>query len=434
MRRGGRLMYAIDVTQPLQPKVLWSISQQTTGFEELGQTWSRPRLTLLQNYGTMVDGKLVRTPVLVFGAGYDPAQDTEPPSGDTMGRGIFVIDALSGAKVFSASASCPGSTANCRQVSGMKYATPSDIAFVDRDLDGFTDKFYWGDLGGNLWRADVSVDTVADWKITRVAQLGCNTGECATGATPRKFFFPPAVLSVRAAGAPQSYDALSIVSGDREHPLRDEANTFSAYHVQDRFFMVKDVNTSVMTSTSGTGTVTENVTASDTDLFNATYLTYDGTKNGFYINFVGAGWNDATNKPDASKTATLGEKGVNAPVAVNGQIFFSTNQPKDKTNTCVANLGAARAYAISPFTGSITRNELSGGGLPPSAVTGLITITETDANGNKTETQEKFCIGCGMSGTQAGGTNTAPCTSALENCNIGTVIPKNLKRTYWYRK
>ena len=27
---------------------------------------------------------------------------------------------------------------------------------MDRDLDGFTDKFYWGDLGGNVWRADVA--------------------------------------------------------------------------------------------------------------------------------------------------------------------------------------------------------------------------------------------------------------------------------------
>ncbi|HEY1228197.1 MAG TPA: hypothetical protein VGF26_12850, partial [Ramlibacter sp.] len=98
------------------------------------------------------------------------------------------------------------------------------------------------------------------------------------------------------------------------------------------------------------------------------------------------------------------------------------------------NLGTARAYAVSPFTGKQAQNELSGGGLPPSAVSGLITVTTTDGNGNSTSTQEKFCIGCGISGTQAGGTNSAPCTSALENCNVGTAIPKKLKRTYWYKK
>jgi type IV pilus assembly protein PilY1 len=121
-------------------------------------------------------------------------------------------------------------------------------------------------------------------------------------------------------------------------------------------------------------------------------------------------------------------------VAVNGMIFFSTNRPIPRTRMCAPNLGEAKAYAVSPFTGKSTTNVLQGGGLPPSAVSGLITITESDGKGGTTETQEKFCIGCGLSGEQVGGTNTNPCTSALENCNIGTVIPKNLKRTYWYKK
>lgn len=432
MRRGGRLIYAIDVTQPAAPRYLWSISHQTPGFEELGQTWSRPRLTLLQKYKTTTDtsGNSVVTPtaVLVFGAGYDPAQDQEPPAGDSMGRGIFVIDALTGDKVFSASMSCPTGSATCRKVDAMKHATPADITFVDRDLDGLIDKFYWGDLGGNIWRADVADPDVANWSVNRVAALGCNAGECSVLTTPRKFFFPPAVLSVRPAGATDSYDVLSIVSGDREHPLRsDSAN--AAFNVKDRFFMVKDLGTTVNVTTLNTKDVT-----ADANLVDATYSQWDGSRQGFYISFIGAAWNETTNQPDSSLTPTPGEKAVNAPVAVNGQIFFSTNQPKAGDNTCSANLGTARAYAVNPFTGAQVQNELAGGGLPPSAVSGLITVTTTDENGNTTTTQEKFCIGCGVSGSDLGGTNEAPCTSALENCNIGTVIPKNLKRTYWYKK
>ncbi len=428
MRRGGRFIYAIDVTQPLAPRYVWSKSHQDTGFEELGQTWSRPRLTLLQGYK---DASNVPIPVLVFGAGYDPAQDAEPPTGDTMGRGIFVVNALTGAKVFSASISCPDSTADCRKHTAMKYATPSDIAFVDRDLDGFTDKFYWGDLGGNVWRADVAKTDPADWTVNRVAKLGCNSGECPFGTTPRKFFFPPSVLTVRPSGSTGSFEALSMVSGDREHPLRDATNPNSAFNVTDRFFMVKDLGTSVTDLTLNT----VDVTASTTDLYDATYALWDGTRNGFFINFIGAGWNETTDQPDPTKTPTRGEKAVNAPTAVNGQIFFATNQPKNKTNTCVANLGTARAYAINPFTGRQVQNELAGGGLPPSAVSGLITIVETDSNGNTTETQEKFCIGCGVTaGDGSGGGSGAPCTSALENCPTGTLIPKNLKRTYWYKK
>jgi type IV pilus assembly protein PilY1 len=192
--------------------------------------------------------------------------------------------------------------------------------------------------------------------------------------------------------------------------------------VQDKFFMIKDAGTTVG-APFGTPSTTD-VTASNTDLFNATSSTYDGTKNGFYISLLGN-----------TTTGDKGEKGVNAPVAVNGQIFFSTNRPTPRNiNTCAANLGEAKAYAVSPFTGAFASNLLSGGGLPPSAVSGLILITKTDASGKTSTRKEKFCIGCGISGSQAGGTNTAPCTSALENCNLGTVIPKNLKRTYWYKK
>lgn len=440
MRRGGRFIYAIDVTEPLSPRVLWSRSHQSAGFEEMGQTWSRPRLTLLQNYYTTTnnpDGTTSRnyTPVLVFGAGYDPAQDviggsdtSLSYSADTMGRGIFVINAIDGTKVFSASASCADATANCRKVPEMKYATPSDIAFVDRDLNGLTDKFYWGDLGGNVWRADVAGSTVGSWTVNRVAALGCNTGECNMTSTPRKFFFPPSVLSVRPAGVSGSYDILSLVSGDREHPLRDDGNSRSSYNVNDRFFMIKDMGTTPGVTAGNTVDVTV------ANLFNATYTQWDGSANGFFINFIGAGWNPETEQPDASRTVTAGEKAVNAPVAVNGQIFFATNQPRPRDSTCSANLGTARAYAVNPFTGQQAQNELDGGGLPPSAVTGLITITETDGNGNQTTTQEKFCIGCGLSGSETGGNNDAPCTSALENCNAGTAVPRNLKRTYWYRK
>ena len=98
---------------------------------------------------------------------------------------------------------------------------------------------------------------------------------------------------------------------------------------------------------------------------------------------------------------------MNAPVAVNSQIFFSDFNPTP-TNTCAANLGEAKAYAVSPFTGRRATNVLQGGGLPPSAVSGLITIVETNADGSDHHA-EKFCIGCGISGSRAGGTNTAPC-------------------------
>ena len=88
---------------------------------------------------------------------------------------------------------------------------------------------------------------------------------------------------------------------------------------------------------------------------------------------------------------------------------------------------------MSPFLGTAITNILPGGGLAPSAVSGLITITTTGADGRTTSTDQKFCIGCGISGGGSGG-GTGTCNSALENCTLLTTVPKNMKRTYWYRK
>jgi len=403
MRRGGRFLYGLDVTQPQTPTVTFKISATTTGFEELGQTWSRPRATLLERQL----GTSSPTPVLIFGAGYDPNQDSEPPGLDTMGRGIFIVNALDGSLIWSANKTCTTS-ATCRNVPDMKYAIPSDIAFVDRNANGFTDKLYFADLGGNVWRADVAATSSADWTVTRIAALGCDTDACGENITPRKFFFPPSVLSIRAGGTSGSYDAIGIPSGDREHPLKSTASG-SAYNVNNGFFLVKDAGTSlVMDST--TVLPTRNVKKSDLDQITLADSVYEDPE-GFYFNFA------------------TGEKAVNAPLAVNGLIFFATNRPTEPVGTtCASNLGEAKAYAVSPFTAGSSSNILPGGGLAPSAVTGLISFDTTNADGTTTTTQEKFCIGCGI-GPPGGG-----CASALENCNLGTTIPKNLRRTYWYKK
>ncbi len=409
MRRGGRFLYAVDVSTPTDPKVLWRISSDDVGFEELGQTWSRPRLTVLQDLNDASDPPRP-VPVLVFGAGYDTAQDSEPPAADTMGRGLFVINARTGALIWSASRSCSAALATCRNVPEMNWSIPSEIGFVDRDGNGRTDKFYFGDMGGNLWRADVA-GAVSTWKVTRVAQLGCESGVCASGTTPRKFFYPPSVLSVHKAGEVGSYEMLSISSGDREHPLRNLA-TGSSYNVKDRFFMVKDLGTTVGAPVGAPST--QNVVPNDLENIASELYVDASSKKGFYVGFA------------------TGEKGVNAPLAVNGQIFFATNRPVDRSKTCAANLGEAKAYAVSPFDGSRASNVLAGGGMPPSAVTGIINIVSRNADGTTTTSQEKFCIGCGLPGKDP--SQEPPCNSALENCNVGKSIPKNLRRTYWYKK
>ena len=401
MRRGGRVIYALDVTTPTAPTVVWKIDTSSDDFSELGQTWSRPIVVQMQST------TLGTTPVLWFGAGYDPAQDSEPPAGDTMGRGIYAVNALTGALIWSANSTC-STSATCRNVPDMTYAIPSEITPVDRDSNGRVDKLYFGDLGGNVWRADVSANDTANWTVTKLAALGCATGACGSTTTPRKFFFPPAVLTLSSSTA-TNYDAVMLSSGDREHPLKSTA-TGSSYNVLNRAVMIKDTGVTLGTP------VTQDVTMAT--LFNSTSTKYDDTLNGFYMSFA------------------TGEKGVNAPTVVNGLVFFATNRPVDRSATCSANLGEANAWVFDPFTGAHATHTFAGGGLPPSAVSGLVIV-----NG----TSQKVCIGCGVSTiprwaedggniTSGGSGSATDCDSALGICKPPPGIAKNLKRTYWYRK
>jgi type IV pilus assembly protein PilY1 len=228
-RRGGRLLYALDVSNPASPIFLWKKTDTDIG--ELGYTWSTPKAARVRGYAN---------PVVVFGGGYDPGEDSEPPAASTMGRGIYVLDATNGNLVWKAEyavgggTSCTGSASFACSMSEMKYAIPADVTLVNRDFDtnGYIDRIYAADVGGNIWRVDlepagysaaanlVGPDT---WKVTKFAALGGATGDL----TKRKFFYPPDVVATK------NFDIVAAATGDREHPMYS-ASTASAYQIVNR--------------------------------------------------------------------------------------------------------------------------------------------------------------------------------------------------------
>ncbi len=108
MRRGGRMIYALDVSTPTAPKMMWKRDNEDDGYYELGYTWSEPKV--------VTDLAASSDPVLIFGAGYDPEVEDIPPTDiaavsasavtdlggnghpRTMGRGVFVVNALCGGR------------------------------------------------------------------------------------------------------------------------------------------------------------------------------------------------------------------------------------------------------------------------------------------------------------------------------------------------
>lgn len=329
MRRGGRFIYALDVTDKKAPKLLWKRTHQNPGFSELGQSWSKLQTIRLP------DGK----PYVLFGAGYDPKAEDRPLDTETgtygepptttrsMGRGIFVVDAETGA------------LKRLLQDAALTHSVPSDLAVLSDPSTGFVDRAYVGDTGGNLWRIDFRDPTTSKvtadagkWTLRRIAALA----NPATRAGSRGFLYPPDIA--RCGGR----DVVLIGSGDREKPF-DKV-------VQNRFYMIHDHD--------GTGGA---ITESDlTDV--STGSAPDPAKKGWFVRLG------------------VGEKTVGSALTQAGMTYFPTNQAGDTSGLqCDTSLGIARAYAIDCRTGQFTINFIPGGGFPPSPAAPVIEIDEKTA-------------------------------------------------------
>jgi len=322
--------------------------------------------------------KAIADPVVIFGAGYDPGEDDSPAAAGTAGRGVYVLNAKTGALVKFFQAGSNGAS--------ITKSVPSDVAAIDVDSDSYADRAYVGDMGGTLWRMDIDGLDPASWKLSRLADLG--TG---VPLVPRKFFFRPEVVITR------DFAALLIGTGDREKPLATVA--------VDRFYMVKDS----IKGKDAAGMVA--ITESD--------LVASGTP----VN-AAKGWYLALN--------ANGEKVVNAPLTIGGITYFATNRPTPTASgTCATSLGEARAYAVEFDTGKagLDRNgdgttnaadvsvKLTGGGLPPSPVGGQVQLD----NGMLVN----FVIGGGGGAGQA---------SALAPEEPVLVIQHTVKKVYWNTK
>ena len=386
-RRGGRLIYALNVTNPTSPRFVWKRS--SADIPELGQTWSQPKVARVRGNAN---------PVIIMGAGYDPAEDSDPSPGvDSMGRGVLVLDAYTGNMVWSAQPSCMGATGACTAVPSLTRAIASDVTTVDRNSDGYVERIYVGDVGGNIWRADFETtggNAPASWTLNKLAALGgaANTNDA------RKFFYAPDVISTR------GYDAVSIGSGDREHPLYSASSTpGTAYNVVNRLYMIRDTNISRMPAIW--------TPLTEASLVDATTAGYDGSRSGFYITLVHPG-----------------EKAVNAPLTVAGNTSVGTNTPSvPKAGVCYPNLGTARSYLYSFLTSAgqnVDRSViLDGGGFPPSPVFGVVSV---DKNGQPVV--EPVLFGVGNQTSSAGGDDK----SALGVQKVTLTGVGKRKRIYWY--
>ncbi|MDB4077574.1 PilC/PilY family type IV pilus protein [Porticoccaceae bacterium] len=208
-RRGGNLIYALDVTNPVSPKILWHKSAVDSGFTELGQTWSTPKIAQLNIKSSGIEREV---PALLMGLGYDPVAEDEVSDGRsdsavrTQGRGLIILNALSGDIIWQLTSTH----------SAMDYAVPASLTVIDQDGNGSADLVYFGDTGGQLWTLDLQSTDLADWQAKRLITL----------PKGRKFLNAPDAVT----SPDGSYNAVIIGSGDSEKPFDTSIQNYLLFY------------------------------------------------------------------------------------------------------------------------------------------------------------------------------------------------------------
>ena len=392
MRRGGRMIYALDVSKVGAPAFKWKAGCPnlgndngcTPGMSGIGQTWSTPSVAFIKGYSTT-------KPVVVVGGGYDRCEDADtqsPTCSATKGGVVYVLDADSGAVI--------RSFATERSVA-------ADVAMVDIDNDSQPDYAYAADTGGNVYRIDfidgpstrVALNTTS-WTSRKVAR---------TSGAGRKFLSAPALL------AAQGHVFVALGSGDREHPLYSH---YPYANVMNRFYVYKDDLAAVSSAAQDLDTLADYTGQNACDT--PRVLPSNDLK----------GWFMSLNQNGQ------GEQVVTSALIAGGMVTFSTNRPiEPRVGTCSTTLGEARGYWVNLLNaagaintpgacGGRRSSAFVGGGLPPSPVL---------ANGVLVDGKATTVV---IGAVQKGSDGAAGASVAIAPQRIRPAITSKRKRTYSY--
>jgi Tfp pilus tip-associated adhesin PilY1 len=318
---------------------------------ELGQSWSEPEFGRVKT----ADNDTVGTPVCFIGGGYS--------DDNSAGKALVAVNVLTGAVVK-------------KITTGMNYSVASTVKVVDEDGNGFVDKIYVGDLGGQMWRfGQVTTDSAGNPLSfpdcneniqTWVGQILFTAPTYVVESTTytRKFFYPPSVTLEK------GYDLIFMGTGDRENACDTTVGT-------DRVYAIKDVHGSTPFTEADLVDVTDPAAAVPNLNHTNGDVNLDGNYDqGWFIRFVD------------DLGAAEGEKVLARGVVFYKTYYITTFTPND--NPCVPG-GNAKLYALDYLTGAaviaftdtdgdgvddLSRSVLIGGGIPSKPVT-VITATNT---------------------------------------------------------
>ena len=253
LRMGGEAFYGLNLNDNNNPRMMFTITPDTSGFSRMGQIWEKPTKAKIKTSTTDTG-----TDVLVFGGGYDMCYENEAFQvgvtdtalgtcsniSTTKGNAVYIINAKTGALIWSASAE--GSPT--KTVSSMTNSIVAGVTTLDRDNDGFMDHIYFADLGGQIFRADFTnagfkkpvasgtpspETSFSNTRVTRILK------SVYTGSNTKynyRFYERPTVSFYRNDSSNSLFALVNAISGDRSSPLskiRDNTKADRLYGIID---------------------------------------------------------------------------------------------------------------------------------------------------------------------------------------------------------
>jgi type IV pilus assembly protein PilY1 len=379
MRRGGNSYYALDVTDRNNPVVKWRISTP-----DFGQTWSRPTVARVD----MNDSGLnTDKAVVIFGGGYDTVHDniSHPATSDSEGAGIYMLDLQSGDVLWRAGRDAGADL----QLASLTRSIATQVRVIDLDGNGFADRMYASDMGGQILRFDIFSGkspggTGTDALVTGgvVAQLGAEGMGSPDIEDTRRFYSAPDVSIFNDNVQNRRFIAISLGSGYRAHPL-DDSNT-------DRFYSIRDKNVFTPLTQAEYDSLTQ-ITEADLVEVSGQVGTAIGQNN--------AGWM-FTLPPD--------QKVFSNSVTFNNEVFFvAFSADTAGAAVCSAGVGRNFLYRVAVANGDPITNldtivpgeednerveELAQGGIAPSPAF-LFPSPEPNCTGEECSPPPIGCIG-----------------------------------------
>jgi type IV pilus assembly protein PilY1 len=332
MRRGGRGILALDLTQPdpigaapnyipevstfagcrvgstsgcngEYPQVLWEFTdtsdEDVNGEWDLGWTWSKPAVARIAIYNASNEQQPDDVFVAFFGGGWDMDES------DQTGTYFYGVDVATGAVLFKSE--------------NMSVDLPGGVTALDSNENGFHDRLYFADSDGGVWRMQFpgptdSAATGADaGTLTRIFDFRA----AFPGVADRQEFFTrPVPVPILFDGTDYTW-AVALGSGDRANLNRDDSGI-------DHFYLLVDAGDSTTRGIANLLPVDiaelENLQTltSEEDLDNAFECTSDALVPPYY------GW-------FLSLRDT--EKVVFDATILNGLVYFPTFDPSTATAT-----------------------------------------------------------------------------------------------------